>query len=560
MTIAEVQFTGIATGTTSAVTATNASNVTSGHSLVLITQGFGVNSLANGAVTDTQSGTWTLAFNLSDGVIQSDQFTIWVCNNPASGVEHAVTWTMAAASLYGSCAWLGEYSGGPLAPDAHGYNAIANAAASLSTPSLAPNFPNELFIASASDNSGSSSWTITGSWTYITDGAPNVLDYYIATGSGSQEASWDISPSDSGIGVIASLYSTSAGANTAGLLPMMGYSSGFTTVTNYTVTFNANGGTGSMSNQTDSSPTALTTNAYTYTNYTYTGWNTAANGSGTAYANGATYPFTANATLYAQWTLNSTYPSGLTPPAIPEGYELSFFDDFLGTSLNTSNWDVWSGTSHAVSDGYWLPSHVVVGHDGVQDSILHLQAYQDTASGSGNAGNLYWTCGGIGWAGQNEYPPGVIINVAMKQAPYANLTAIAILIGANNWPPEIDFVESGTGSGTTIDGFTATAHYGSGNSQVQYSAPSNSMTAWGMWGIIWTPPTISYTYNNVVWKEFTNPDQNYSDVYSLVQNMTMGLQYQTGDIGSAYPPNDGTVTASNPMEMQVDWIQICVPT
>ena len=63
-----------------------------------------------------------------------------------------------------------------------------------------------------------------------------------------------------------------------------------------------------MSNQTANynTPTALTTNTFTRTGYTFTGWNTAANGSGTAYAAGATFTMgAANVTLYAQWTINS---------------------------------------------------------------------------------------------------------------------------------------------------------------------------------------------------------------------------------------------------------------
>jgi uncharacterized repeat protein (TIGR02543 family) len=71
----------------------------------------------------------------------------------------------------------------------------------------------------------------------------------------------------------------------------------------YTVIFNANGGSGSMSNQTASAATALTANAFTRTGYTFSGWNTAADGSGTAYADEATYAFAADATLYAQWTI-----------------------------------------------------------------------------------------------------------------------------------------------------------------------------------------------------------------------------------------------------------------
>ena len=71
---------------------------------------------------------------------------------------------------------------------------------------------------------------------------------------------------------------------------------------NHTVTFNANGGTGTMSPQTANVPTALTANAFTRTGYTFSGWNTAAGGGGTAYADGATYSFAADITLYAQWS------------------------------------------------------------------------------------------------------------------------------------------------------------------------------------------------------------------------------------------------------------------
>ncbi|MEY3733844.1 MAG: hypothetical protein RL347_1203, partial [Actinomycetota bacterium] len=71
--------------------------------------------------------------------------------------------------------------------------------------------------------------------------------------------------------------------------------------TSYTVTFDANGGTGTMVPQSSTTAAALAANTFTRGGYTFTGWNTAANGSGTAYANGATYPFTASTTLYAQW-------------------------------------------------------------------------------------------------------------------------------------------------------------------------------------------------------------------------------------------------------------------
>jgi uncharacterized repeat protein (TIGR02543 family) len=69
----------------------------------------------------------------------------------------------------------------------------------------------------------------------------------------------------------------------------------------FTVTFNANGGVGAASPQT-AVLTNLTTNTATRAGYAFTGWNTAADGTGTSYADGAEYSFVASITLYAQWS------------------------------------------------------------------------------------------------------------------------------------------------------------------------------------------------------------------------------------------------------------------
>ncbi|MBO4874008.1 MAG: InlB B-repeat-containing protein [Bacteroidales bacterium] len=71
----------------------------------------------------------------------------------------------------------------------------------------------------------------------------------------------------------------------------------------YTVTFDANGGTGTMDNQTfsDGIEQVLAINAFRMTYYTFAGWNTVADGSGIAYADGQSIIVTADMTLYAQW-------------------------------------------------------------------------------------------------------------------------------------------------------------------------------------------------------------------------------------------------------------------
>lgn len=71
-----------------------------------------------------------------------------------------------------------------------------------------------------------------------------------------------------------------------------------------TVVFNANGGSGTMADQSGSATAALTTNSFTRSGYAFTGWNTAADGTGTSYSNGGDYPFTTGTTLYAQWKAN----------------------------------------------------------------------------------------------------------------------------------------------------------------------------------------------------------------------------------------------------------------
>ena len=68
-----------------------------------------------------------------------------------------------------------------------------------------------------------------------------------------------------------------------------------------TVTFNSNGGTGTMAPESESEPTALSLNHFSWTKHTFVDWNTSADGSGVGYSNGAVFPFTSPATLYAQW-------------------------------------------------------------------------------------------------------------------------------------------------------------------------------------------------------------------------------------------------------------------
>ncbi len=73
-----------------------------------------------------------------------------------------------------------------------------------------------------------------------------------------------------------------------------------------TITFDPNGGEGTMAAQTVEPNKAadLIANTFTRADYDFAGWNTEADGTGTAYADKANITVGENTTLYAQWTLH----------------------------------------------------------------------------------------------------------------------------------------------------------------------------------------------------------------------------------------------------------------
>ena len=95
----------------------------------------------------------------------------------------------------------------------------------------------------------------------------------------------------------------------------------------YTVTYNANGGTEAPASQTKTYGKALTLSTEQPSRYGYKflRWNTAADGSGTNYAGGASYNSNSNLTLYAIWQNISSYPT-VTSGDIGDGKTISITD------------------------------------------------------------------------------------------------------------------------------------------------------------------------------------------------------------------------------------------
>ena len=160
-------------------------------------------------------------------------------------------------------------------------------------------------------------------------------------------------------------------------------------VNTYTLVFNANGGTGTMSSETIAYTTSqYLTNSFTRTGYTFSGWNTAADGSGTGYAKdqqvqGLTAENGATITLYAQWTAN-TYTVTFDPNGgtVSQTSKTVTFDETYGTLPTPTKagytFDGWY-TEYGVFDGEWGSE---VTKDTTVDLISGITLYAKWTSGT----------------------------------------------------------------------------------------------------------------------------------------------------------------------------------
>ena len=151
-----------------------------------------------------------------------------------------------------------------------------------------------------------------------------------------------------------------------------------TAISGNTVTFKGNGangggtgGTGADYTQTASTTTALTANTFTRTGYSFDHWNTAADNSGTSYANGANYDFLADMDLFAQWSINQYNVSydinggtGTAPTTQTGDYNsnITLADDtgFSRAGYTFTGWNTasdGSGTSYASGGSFTIPAN-----------------------------------------------------------------------------------------------------------------------------------------------------------------------------------------------------------
>ena len=150
-----------------------------------------------------------------------------------------------------------------------------------------------------------------------------------------------------------------------------------TILPNYTITFNANGGTGTMAPQTACSgeTVALNANTFIYAGASFRGWATSSNGN-VVYSNGAEITVTSNMTLYAVWSTDCT-------------------DRTASVSATACDSYTWYGIEYTTSGTY---NHTVTGVvAGGCDSIYTLNL---TINYSTNTQITETACDSYTWNGQ----------------------------------------------------------------------------------------------------------------------------------------------------------------
>jgi len=320
--------------------------------------------------------------------------------------------------------------------------------------------------------------------------------------------------------------------------------------TTYTVTYNANGGSVSPTSAPVNAGSSVTLPTPTRSGYAFNGWYTASSG-GTKVGNaGASYTPSRNVTLYAQWTVNSTYTTlivGNNSININGAYDYRTFTpsesgEYIIESLATSNsidpdFHIWDD-----SINNW------VYYDDGPESTTY---YNFKLIKSFVAGRSYSFAFGVYGGGNGSY----IVKVT-KVTPSYMVTYNA---NGGSVSPASETVNAGssivlsapTRNGYTFNGWYTASSGGTkvGNAGASYT-PSGNVTLYAQWTATSTSYTI--TFNGQNGSPVPSPittSSGYATIPATPPSRSgytfMGWYKDSSGSGLAYYPGDIiTVTSS----------------
>lgn len=168
--------------------------------------------------------------------------------------------------------------------------------------------------------------------------------------------------------------------------------------TSYTVSYNANGGSGAPSSQTKwkDTPLAISTTKPTKSGYTFVGWGTSATDTSAKYVGGENYTANASTTLYAIWkkTITLTYNANGGGGA-PSSQSATIYNATTNYKFTLSNTKPtrsgylflgWSTSSTATSSSYQSGGTITLSSSDTLYAVWQLNEYTILYNANGGTG------------------------------------------------------------------------------------------------------------------------------------------------------------------------------
>ncbi len=288
----------------------------------------------------------------------------------------------------------------------------------------------------------------------------------------------------------------------------------------FSVSYNANGGSGYMKSQMfyDGIEQMLQANAFTREGFVLMGWNTKADGSGTSYKNGEVISISQNVTLYAQWkgepvvvTFDANGGSGSMEPQVFE----SGVSQAINTNLFTRYSYVFNGWN-TKADG--SGQSYVDGETIVTDKplILYAQWKRDASFGEENGyewvdlglpSGLKWATCNVGAYAPENYGTYYAWGETQPRSNYS-------------W----SYYKHCNGSSSKLTKYNTSSDYGTVDNKTTLELSDDA--AHVNWGGTWRMPTYNEwdeLKNNCTWKWTTQNGVNGYKVTSKTNGYSIFL-------------------------------------
>ncbi len=340
--------------------------------------------------------------------------------------------------------------------------------------------------------------------------------------------------------------------------------------TSYTVTYNSNGGTGTMIDPNspyadDASFTVLANSFTAPTGQHFAGWNTQSDGFGTPYLVGSTYSIIGNITLYAQWeddTYTVTYYAngGMDPVPVDSNEYLTndavtvlFTPEPTRTGYNFLGWSESSSATSAAYSSGGTTSFIMGSSDVSLYAVWENEDYMLSYNGNGGTTTLTDTTeyvigdvatvqfspvptrAGYNFLGWSESP-------SATTATYTSGGTTTLTFGAADvtlyavWENVIYSLSYNGNGGTTT--LTDTTEYVIGNVATVQFSPEPTRTGYNFlgWSESASATTATYTSGGTTTLTFGAADVT---LYAVWENVIYSLSYNG---------NGGTTTLTDTTE------------